>query len=458
MTKTINIQRKTFRIPLAIFTMLPAFACAEIVTLNPGDAFNTSSIGTIGNWSNAAMPSSGQTYEVSLRYLRTPRTGAAHTFPGDSLALKTGGSLLYKGTTSQTFSSTLVLDGGYVRSGQNDLTTFTLAGTIDVTATGGGLSPDQSPISVDSVVSGTLGELWLTDSVNVFGDPNVSGPGKRITFNAVNTFTGNLRVDTNTVGAIFSGTSTWAFKIGASGVNNTISGVGKINLNGLFSFDLTGAGTTLGDSWDLVNHSTLTETYDSTFLVEGFTDNLDDTWSKDIGGGLIYRFDEGTGTLAVVERSTPFEGWAILKGLDGTAGKENGPANDPDPDGASNMEEFAFNGNPLSGSDNGIRNLFTADTSHPGTDKELVLTIAVRSGAPGFTGSPAPASAVDGVTYSVDGSLNLSAFTSTVSIVDPITTGLPDLTGSGYEYRSFSLDGSAGLPGKGFLRAKAKFP
>lgn len=449
---------KMFRIPLTIFAMLPAFACAEIVSLNPGDAFNTSSIDTIGNWSNAAMPSSGNTYEVSLRYLRTPRTGASHTFPGDSLTLRTGGSVLYKGTASQTLGSTMVLDGGYVRSGQNDSTTFTLAGTINVTATGGGLSPDQSPIIVDSVVSGTLGELWLTDSVNVFGDPNVSGPGKRITFNAVNTFTGNLRVDTNTVGTTLSGTSTWAFKIGASGVNNMISGVGKINLDGLFRFDLTGAGTTLGDTWALVDYSTLTETYGSTFLVEGFTDKLDGTWSKDIGGSLIYRFDEKTGILAVVERSTPFEGWAILKGLDGTAGKENGPANDPDQDGASNMEEFAFNGNPLSGSDNGIRNLFTADTSNPGTDKELVLTIAVRSGAPVFTGSPSPSSAVDGVTYSVEGSLDLSTFTSTVGIVDPITNGLPDLTGSGYEYRSFSLDGSAGLSGKGFLRAKVQLP
>jgi hypothetical protein len=45
-----------------------------------------------------------------------------------------------------------------------------------------------------------------------------------------------------------------------------------------------------------------------------------------------------------------------------------------------------------------------------------------------------------------------------VNIIDPITTNLPDLSGTNYEYRSFSLDGSAGLTAKGFLRAKVQLP
>ncbi len=44
---------------------------------------------------------------------------------------------------------------------------------------------------------------------------------------------------------------------------------------------------------------------------------------------------------------------------------------------------------------------------------------------------------------------------SRVTEVTPITTGLPDLGGNpDYEYRSFRLDASNGLLGKGFLRAK----
>jgi autotransporter-associated beta strand protein len=879
-------MKKRGILPTAILALFPAVGSADLVTLNVGDGFGTSSFDAAGHWSNVLVPSAGNTYEVSVRYLRTPTTGAFHTFAGDSLTLKTGGSILYKGGVSQTITSTLILDGGEVRSGQSPATTLTLAGTINVTAAGGGLSPDQSPFIINSVVSGT-GQLWLTDTVAPFGDFNVSGPGHLITFNAANTFTGDLRVDTNTVGASLSDTSTWAFNIGSSGVNNTILGAGKINLNGLFSFDLTGAGTTLGDTWSLVNHGTLTATYGSTFAVSGFIDDGDGQWSHDIGGGLEYRFSENTGTLTVVGPpknlvwlgggaapnawdinttfnwqdgvpasvkyfdgdnvsftnagisesfvditvavapgsvtvnstgnysfygsgkitgstslnktdsgqlnlgtandytgatnisggtvvldvnnaipggigkgdtiltsgtldlngynlslnnlsgagtidnmstidslltlnqtvdttfsgliqntgspiailrdgtstltlsstntysggtsigvnveglrygviratanqalgsgtiliglggndatarleleggislsnnlelpvrnsgmpslqnisgintlsgnvvipvggtgltiqsdagtlnltgttfnvltsafsrtiiftgagdgsvswpisngaalavavtkdgagtwtlsgsntytgnttvtdgtlvitnddvladastvtlpatgslnlthsgtdtvtalviggvpqpngtytfgtgklkvglATPFEDWAILKGLDGTAGKENGPADDPDKDGTSNLAEFAFNGNPLSGSDNGIVRHLIADSSDVGTDNELILTIAVRSGTPAFIGTPSPAATHDGVIYAIQGSTNLSGFTAGVSVVDPITTGLPDLTGSGYEYRSFSLNGSNGLAGKGFLRAVSTAP
>ena len=43
------------------------------------------------------------------------------------------------------------------------------------------------------------------------------------------------------------------------------------------------------------------------------------------------------------------------------------------------------------------------------------------------------------------------------SEVTPLTAGLPDLSGDlDYEYRSFSLGGSNGLSGKGFLRAKVE--
>jgi autotransporter-associated beta strand protein len=159
----------------------------------------------------------------------------------------------------------------------------------------------------------------------------------------------------------------------------------------------------------------------------------------------------GTGKLKV-GISTPFEDWALLKGLDGTPGKEDGPTDDPDGDGAANLIEFAFNGDPRNGADNGRIHHFTADSSDVPAGKDLVLTIAVRSGAPAFSGSPSPTSPIDGITYSVQGSTNLAAFTSGVSAVDPVVDGL-DPAGAGYEYRSFILDGSDTLSGKGFLRA-----
>jgi hypothetical protein len=121
-----------------------------------------------------------------------------------------------------------------------------------------------------------------------------------------------------------------------------------------------------------------------------------------------------------------------------------------------------FNGNPLSGSDNGKVFALTEDSDFvgdPSSAKELTLTVAVRSGTPGFAGSPLSAThASDGITYSIEGSLDLAGFPAAVNVVPtPVTNNLPG-AGDGYEYRSFSLNGSNGLIGKGFLRAKVTAP
>ena len=94
---------------------------------------------------------------------------------------------------------------------------------------------------------------------------------------------------------------------------------------------------------------------------------------------------------------------------------------------------------------------------YPG--KVLILTIAVRVGTDGFTGSPAVASnAADGIQYTVMGGIDLNGWTGVIYCpTDPITTGdMPATPGEGYEYRSFILDSSNGLPGKGFLRVKVE--
>jgi autotransporter-associated beta strand protein len=177
------------------------------------------------------------------------------------------------------------------------------------------------------------------------------------------------------------------------------------------------------------------------------------------GDGTAISQITGTGTLNVLTGlvTDAFASWAQQKitAIDPAADATS--AGDPDGDGATNLSEFAFNGNPLSGSDNGTARQFTADSEDGGTDEELILTIALREtipAAPAFSGSPLSLT-VAGVTYTIEGSLDLTNFNAAVKEVAPITTGLPDLSGNPeYEYRSFSLDASNGLRGKGFLRAK----
>ncbi len=148
-----------------------------------------------------------------------------------------------------------------------------------------------------------------------------------------------------------------------------------------------------------------------------------------------------------------FGSWAIAAGLDGTPGKEDGLADDPDQDGVTNFDEFAFGSGPLSGSSRGLVASAIADTDSD-TQEELLLTLAVRSGA-SFSGGPSPSATRDGVVYQIQGSTGLTDFNQAVEgplAAQVIPSSLPATPPTSYEYKTFRLAGSNGLPSRGFLR------
>ena len=133
---------------------------------------------------------------------------------------------------------------------------------------------------------------------------------------------------------------------------------------------------------------------------------------------------------------------------------------DPDGDGQLNFTEFALGGNPSSGADNPKIYAITADGSVDGDSlKELLMTIAVRAGndgnggVPTFTGSP-PTAIQDGVRYRVQGSTTLSSFPAAVTPVNVVLPAGVGAAPAGYEYRTFSLNDSNGIPNRGFLRVE----
>jgi len=156
--------------------------------------------------------------------------------------------------------------------------------------------------------------------------------------------------------------------------------------------------------------------------------------------------------LELTVTSNPFSSWAQSKitAIDPLANAT--PTGDPDADGVNNLAEFAFNGNPLNGSDNGYRHGQT--TSVPSVGSALILTFATRAGANFGTG---PTATADDVNYTVQGSLALTAFASPVTKVTPaiVPPGWP-AAASNYGYHTFRLDASTGLAGKGFLRVKTE--
>jgi hypothetical protein len=127
---------------------------------------------------------------------------------------------------------------------------------------------------------------------------------------------------------------------------------------------------------------------------------------------------------------------------------------DPDRDGQPNFLEFTLGGQPNHAGANAIVHPRIADSDDVDLVDELLLTIAVRTGTPAFSGSPAPSATLDGMTCRVEGSGNLVDFSHKVVAVAPVATGLP-APPPGYEYRTFSLDQS-GSPAatRGFLRVR----
>lgn len=167
----------------------------------------------------------------------------------------------------------------------------------------------------------------------------------------------------------------------------------------------------------------------------------------------------GTGILTVNNigpvLATPFEDW--ISGFypdEPEASDPNfvGPDADPDNDGQSNIVEFALGGAPDSGSNNAkVYSLLADGSADVDTTPELLMTVAVRSGTPFFSGSPSPGATHEGFVYTAQGSTMLDGFTTGVTPVSPVTDGLPAVP-AGYEYRTFSLNGSNGPTGMGFLR------
>ena len=129
---------------------------------------------------------------------------------------------------------------------------------------------------------------------------------------------------------------------------------------------------------------------------------------------------------------------------------------DPDGDGHNNLYEFAFEGDPTSATNTGLLKSVVQDATAP-AGNEFTLVAAVRRGAAFASGPGGVQTATrDGVTYTAEGTVDLGAYTGSVSHAGPSDTapGLPDLTGTDWEYHTFSLDSSEGLTGEGFLRIR----
>jgi hypothetical protein len=195
-------------------------------------------------------------------------------------------------------------------------------------------------------------------------------------------------------------------------------------------------------------------------LFIGGLQQVDGTWGAP-GSGAENTSPQitGDGFLLVDGTASPFETWISDPDF-GLGSADQAATADPDNDGVSNLLEFALAGDPSDSSQRGRSAVVIQDTNAAGGN-ELTLVMAVRRGATFTSGvGDSQTATIDEVTYKVAGSLGLETFNQAVSIVGsasdtaPPVTGFPSLAGEDWHYRTFKLNASEGLPGKGFLRVE----
>jgi len=263
---------------------------------------------------------------------------AAKTFSGDFTL--TAGTLVVAGDSTGTADNVtsgplgrgnLIINGGVLRPGSAAQRTIlnsvqiggdfavgaaaasnksiTLAGTTLLTGTGvartitGAFSGTAASDTNTLTFSGAISEEGANNGV-VFNNSSVT----KIVLSGVNTYTGDTTVNGGTL--TLSDNGGLKFVIGANGVNNQLAGNGTVQLDGDFTFDLSGAGTALNDTWNIVDVGTLSATFGGTFTVVDFTDIGGNVWEK-INAGTTYQFSEATGNLVVTAVPEPAT-WGLL--------------------------------------------------------------------------------------------------------------------------------------------------
>jgi autotransporter-associated beta strand protein len=330
-------------------------------------------------------------------------------------------------------------DGGkWILSGNSSYTGTTSVnqGTLLVNGT-------HSGVSTYTVASGaTLGGTGsIASAVSVSG---ALAPGASIEDLA----TGALTLNTGSTLAIEINTSTaTADKVIVTG-NVVVDGIVNLTLT-----DLGGNATlALGTKLTLVDYSGV---WDDTDIVH-FNALPVPNGSKITLGANTFIVDYSDGTAMTLTAASaggsPFEDW-VSNPTFGLAVADQDPTDDPDNDGRDNLLEFALDGNPADGSNNGKMMVRTDDSGDPGTDRDLTLTLAVRNGATLGSGPGGSVTlTVDGIVYTISGSANLQTWDKAVAEVTPAFTLTP-APNSGWTARTFQVSDSNTLPDKRFIRA-----
>ena len=358
---------------------------------------------------------------------------------------------------SGTFTGTIGNDGGV------DVVNFTKTGSGTQTLSGANTYTGVTTVSAGTLRVNSPGSLAAASAVAVNGG-TLGGTGTiggTVTVAAAGNLAPGASAGTLTVGALdisaqAGGAGTLNYELDAlAGTNDKIVVTGTLTIGsgalGMNDFVFTNLGGLQAGTYKLITSAGITggNTLDAT--------NLTGT----IGAfNAALQINVNDIELVVTSATTPYDTWASSKGL--TAGNKAKNL-DPDNDGSNNLAEFALDGNPLSGANDGK---VVGKVATVGGNQVMTLTLPVRNGAIFSPDSGDQLSAlIDGVHYRIEGDVNLSTFADTITEVTggdatAIQVGLPGLsdinadTFADWTYRTFRHSGTVPATPKAFLRAK----
>lgn len=276
---------------------------AGLVTINGGSGLvlfgNTASTYTGGTVIN--------TGSISLT------AGTGTQFGTGSLTIN-GGSFSFNSSNARTVNglSSLILNANFSFVGSSTgLVTF--SAPVNLGSTGTATTRTINTASTNGAHSLTLNGV-ISNGTNGFTTGITKTGARALILGGANDYTGDTIVDDGTLTLASTGALT--FVVFGNDVNNQITGDGAgqtVNLDGDFTFDLSGASTTVDHSWNIVDLGNLASvTFGGTFGVTnaGWTENAN-VWSG-MENGATYEFSEITGVLQVVvpEPNT----WTMLMG------------------------------------------------------------------------------------------------------------------------------------------------